>query len=197
MDPSDQPSGEITRLLDAWSRGDVAARDRLLPIVYDALRKRAAVQLRHEGAGATLRPTELVHEAYLRLCAQNAGWRNREQFFAVAARLMRRIIVDRARRRQAQKRGRALQVTLDAELIPAPGSRADAVAVDEALDELLRLSERQARLVELRFFGGLTLDEAAAALGVSRATVFRDWSHAKAWLFKRLKTRSRAGPEIS
>ena len=194
MQQSDQPSpGDITRLLDAWSHGDVAARDQLLPIVYAALRKRAALQLRHERPGFTLRPTELVHEAYLRLCAQNAGWKNREQFFAVAANLMRRIVVDRARKRTAQKRGQGLQVTLEADRIASPASGADAVKVDDALEELSRLNEREGRLVELRFFGGLTLDEAADVLGISRATVYRDWAHAKAWLFRRLKAASASG----
>jgi RNA polymerase sigma factor (TIGR02999 family) len=194
MERSDQASpGDITRLLDAWSRGDVAARDRLLPIVYDALRKRAAGQLRHERPGFTLRPTELVHETYLRLCDQNVGWKSREQFFGVAAGLMRRIVVDRARARKAQKRGRGLQVTLDAGLIAARSASADAVEVDAALEELSKLNEREGRLVELRFFGGLTLDEAAVALDISRATVHRDWAHAKAWLFRRLKAASASG----
>jgi RNA polymerase sigma-70 factor (ECF subfamily) len=195
MERDDRNSpGDITRLLDAWSRGDVDARDRLVPIVYDALRKRAAAQLRHEAPGFTLRPTELVHETYLRLCKQNAGWRNRDQFFGVAAQLMRRIIVDRARARKAQKRGQGLRVTLDAGVIASPPPpNADAVEVDAALEELSARSERQGRLVELRFFGGLTLDEAAAVLDISLATANRDWAHAKAWLFRRLKADLAAG----
>jgi len=194
MDHKDHSSpGDITRLLDAWSRGNVEARDRLLPIVYDALRRRAAAQLRHERPGFTLRPTELVHETYLRLCKQNAGWKSREQFFAVAAQLMRRIVVDRARARKAQKRGRSLQVTLDPGLIAAHAAAADVVEVDAALEELSALDERQGRLVELRFFGGLTLDEAAQALDISLATANRDWAHAKAWLFRRLKADSASG----
>jgi RNA polymerase sigma factor (TIGR02999 family) len=180
-------AGDITRLLGAWSRGDVDARDRLLPIVYDALRKRAAVQLRHERPGFTLRPTELVHEAYLRLCKQNAGWSSRDQFFGVAAQLMRRIIVDRARARNAQKRGHGMRVTFDAGLLAARPADADVVEVDAALEELSAQNERQGRLVELRFFGGLTLDEAAGLLDISLATANRDWAHAKAWLFRRLK----------
>jgi RNA polymerase sigma factor (TIGR02999 family) len=189
MDQRDQSSpGDITRLLDAWGRGDVAARDSLVPIVYDALRKRAASQLRRERPGFTLRPTELVHETYLRLCRQNAGWKGRDQFFGVAAQLMRRIIVDHARARNAQKRGQGLRVTLDAGLVAARAADADAVDVDDALDELSRLDERQGRLVELRFYGGLTLEEAARALDISLATANRDWAHAKAWLFRRLKT---------
>jgi RNA polymerase sigma factor (TIGR02999 family) len=181
------PPGDITRLLDAWSRGDMNARDRLVPIVYEALRRRAAAQLRRESPGFTLRPTDLVHETYLRLCKQNAAWSNRGQFFGVAAQLMRRIIVDRARARKAQKRGHGLRVTLDAGVLASRPADADAVDVDEALQELSARSERQGRLVELRFFGGLTLDEAAAALDISLATANRDWAHAKAWLFRRLK----------
>jgi RNA polymerase sigma factor (TIGR02999 family) len=190
----DQSSpGDITRLLDAWSRGDVAARDRLVPLVYEALRKRAALQLRRERPGFTLRPTDLVHETYLRLCGQSAGWKSREQFFGIASQLMRRIVVDRARARNAQKRGRGLRVTLDAGLLAARPAEADVVDVDAALQELSARDERQGRLVELRFFGGLTLEEAAKALDVSLATANRDWAHAKAWLFRRLKTGAVAG----
>jgi RNA polymerase sigma-70 factor (ECF subfamily) len=178
-------AGEITRLLEAWKGGDVDAQHRLFPIVYEALRKRAAGQLRHERSGLTLRPTDLVHETYLRLCAQNAGWRNREHFFAVAARLMRRVIVDRARARKAQKRGRGIKVTLG-EASAAVETNVDVLEVDRALEELAAADERMARLVELRFFGGLTLDEAAEALGVSTSTANREWAHAKAWLFRRL-----------
>jgi RNA polymerase sigma factor (TIGR02999 family) len=193
MERNEPSSGDITRLLDAWSRGDVDARDRLLPIVYDALRKRAAGQLRHEGPGFTLRPTELVHETYLRLCKQNAGWSNRDQFFGVAAQLMRRIIVDRARARKARKRGHGIRVTLDVGLLAARPADADAIEVDVALQELSDQNERQGRLVELRFFGGLTLNEAAQALDISLATANRDWAHAKAWLFRRLKAASASG----
>jgi RNA polymerase sigma factor (TIGR02999 family) len=177
--------GEITRLLSAWKEGDERAQDRLFPIVYDALRKRAAGQLRYERPGATLRPTDLVHETYLRLRAQNAGWKNRDHFFAVAARLMRRVIVDRARARRAQKRGRGLVVTLT-EAAAATEMNVDVLEVDEALGELAAMDERLARIVELRFFAGLTLEEAARALGISESTASREWAHAKAWLFRRL-----------
>jgi len=180
-------AGEITRLLEAWKGGDAGAQHRLFPIVYEALRKRAAGQLRHERSGLTLRPTDLVHETYLRLCAQNAGWKNREHFFAVAARLMRRVIVDRARARKAQKRGRGIKVTLG-EASAAVETNADVLEVDRALDELAAADERMARLVELRFFGGLPIEEAAAVLGVSVATANRDWALAKAWLYRRLKS---------
>src|SRR5262245_14701724 len=183
----EQPgSPDITRLLAAWSQGDSAARDRLMPIVYDGLRRRAAAQLRHERS-RTLRPTELVHETYLRLCARNSGWKNREQFFAVAAGVMRRIIVDRARARKALKRGGGLRVTLAEGLAGAAAdSNVDVIAIDRALEDLSRHDEHLTRLVELRFFGGLTSEEAAQALGVSLATVNRQWSQAKAWLFRRM-----------
>jgi len=180
------PAGEVTRLLRAWGEGDETARDRLIPVVYQALRKRAAAHLRHERRGHTLRPTDLVHETYLRLCDQNAAWENREQFFGVASRLMRRILVDHARARAAAKRGGGLRVTL----VDAPGGAApaepDLLDLDAALDELSALDERQARLVELRFFGGLSLEEAAEATGLSRTTVGREWVTAKAWLYRRL-----------
>jgi RNA polymerase sigma factor (TIGR02999 family) len=178
--------GDITRLLDAWSRGDAEARDRLMPVVYGELRRRAAAYLRREEGGGTLRPTDLVHETYLRLCAQNAGWKNREQFFGVAARLMRRIIVDRARARRAVKRGHGLRVTLSEGMLAERPAEVDVIDVDRALEDLAALDERQGRLVELRFFGGLTSEEAAQALGVSLATANREWAHAKAWLFRRL-----------
>jgi RNA polymerase sigma-70 factor, ECF subfamily len=186
--------GDITRLLDAWSRGDSGAGDRLMPAVYAELRRRAAGYLRHEAPGRTLQPTELVHEAYLRLCDQNVGWKNREQFFGVAARLMRRILVDRARARRAAKRGRGLRVTLTGDVAAPRAPEADVIEVDRAIEELAALDERQARLVELRFFGGLTAEEAARVLGVSLATANREWVHARAWLFNRLKAGPRSTP---
>ncbi len=141
-----------------------------------------------------MRPTDLVHETYLRLYEQNAGWKNREQFFGVAARLMRRILVDRARARRAAKRGAGFRVTLTEDVAAAaPAAAADLIEVDRALDELAALDERQGRLVELRFFGGLTSDEAAPTLGISLATANREWAHAKAWLLLRL---SRGGPSV-
>jgi RNA polymerase sigma factor (TIGR02999 family) len=185
--PSNVPAGEVTRLLQAWNEGDAAARDRLIPVVYDELRRRAAAHLRRERRDHTLRPTDLVHETYLRLCEQNSAWQNRDQFFGVASRLMRRILVDHARARGAAKRGRGLRVTLVEGLMgPAP-SEPDLLDLDAALDELQALDDRQGRLVELRFFGGLTLEEGAEVLGVSRATANREWAMAKAWLFRRLK----------
>jgi RNA polymerase sigma factor (TIGR02999 family) len=186
--PQTPPPGELTRLLQAWQQGDASARDRLIPVVYRELRKRAAGHLRRERRGHTLRPTDLVHEAYLRLCAQNSAWQNREQFFGVASRLMRRILVDHARARAAAKRGGGLRVTLVDSPVASSQSEPDLLDLDSALDELAVLDERQARLVELRFFGGLSVDEAAAATGVSLATAAREWVTAKAWLYRRLKS---------
>jgi len=184
-DSSGPPAEAVTRLLEAWSRGDLRARDELMPIVYAELRRRAAAHLRHERPGHTLRPTDLLHEAYLRLCAQNAGFKNRDHFFGVASRLMRRILVDHARARSAAKRGKALRVTL-AEDVAAASPPANLLELDAALDELAALDEREAQVVELRFFGGLTLQETARVLGISLATAKNDWAHAKAWLFARL-----------
>jgi RNA polymerase sigma-70 factor (ECF subfamily) len=185
-------AGEVTRLLQAWRNGDDVARDRLIPLVYQELRRRAAGYLRRERRGHTLRPTDLVHETYLRLCAQNPLWQNREQLFGVASRLMRRILVDHARARAAAKRG-GIRVTLVEGLVANSAAPPDLLDLDEALSELAELDERQAHLVELRFFGGLSIEETARALDVSVATANRDWVTAKAWLFRRLKQKDR-GP---
>jgi RNA polymerase sigma factor (TIGR02999 family) len=190
----ERPStGEVSRLLEAWRAGDEAARDRLIPYLYDELRRRAAAHMRRERPGHTLSPTDLVHETYLRLCDQNPAWVNREQLFAVASRLMRRILVDHARRRAAAKRG-GVRVTLVEGLAATPGAAPDLLDLDGALEELAALDERQARLVELRFFGGLQIEEAARALDISLATANRDWAMAKAWLYRRLKEQGRIGP---
>jgi RNA polymerase sigma factor (TIGR02999 family) len=177
----------VTRLLHAWGEGDDAARDRLIPIVYHELRRRAAAHLRHERRGHTLRPTDLVHETYLRLCGQDAAWQNREQFFGVASRLMRRILVDHARARGAGKRGGGLRVTLGQGPAASGRGEPDLLDLDAALDELAALDERQAHLVELRYFGGLSIDETASVLHVSPATVSREWTTARTWLYQRLK----------
>jgi RNA polymerase sigma factor (TIGR02999 family) len=184
---ADPPPGEVTRLLQAWQGGDEAAREQLIPFVYHELRKRAAGFLRHERRGHTFRPTDLVHETYLRLCAQNGAWENRDQFFGVACRLMRRILVDHARARAAHKRSGGVRVTLSGIPAEAPSAQPDLLDLDTALSELRVLDERQERLVELRFFGGLSVEEAASALGVSPATAHREWALAKAWLFRRLE----------
>ena len=179
--------GDVTRLLHAWNGGDVAARDQLIPIIYAELRRRAAAHLRRERRGHTLRPTDLVHETYMRLRAQNAAWVNREQLFAVASRLMRRILVDHARGRAAAKRGGGMRVTLVEGAARTGPAEPDLLDLDAALDELAGLDERQAQLVELRFFGGLEIEEAARALGISVATANRDWVTARAWLYRRLQ----------
>lgn len=183
MAPED---GRLTRLLQAWQHGDAVAADELVPLVYTELRRIAASRLRGERAGQTLQPTVLVHEAWMRLADQRAGWQNRSHFFALAAQAMRRIVVDRARRRIAAKRGgHAEQVPLDdvayALASPLPDDRL--LLLDAALDRLAALDPRQARVVELRYFAGLSVIETAEALDVSPATVKREWAAARAWLF--------------
>jgi len=185
----------VTSLLEAWSRGDASALERLVPIVYEDLRRVAARRLRMEREGHTLSATALVHETYLRLMGQHPSHlENRAHFFAVASELMRRILVDHARRRAASKRGGgAPRLTLDAAAAVGASPDLDLVAVDEALSELGALDPRQARIVEMRFFGGLSVEEAASVLGISRATVERDWGLARAWLYRRLKSGGTAG----
>jgi RNA polymerase sigma factor (TIGR02999 family) len=184
---------EVSLLLQAWSEGDQEARDRLVPIVYDELRRRAAALLRRERSGHTLQPTALVHEAYLRLVRQDrAGWRNRAQFFAVSSELMRRILVDRARARKMAKRsGRWSRVTLVEDAARTSPREVDILDLDTALDELSIFDRRKARVAELRFFGGLSLEEIGVVLDTSVATTMRDWQAARAWLFRRL-TRAKA-----
>jgi RNA polymerase sigma factor (TIGR02999 family) len=179
---------DLTRLLLAWRDGEPGAIDRLAPLVYDELRRQARLQLRGERAGHTLQPTALVHEAFLRLVGQSrAQWQNREQFFAVASRAMRRVLVDHARARMAAKRGDGQTfVVLDDARAPSAPPGVDALALDQALDRLAGIDPRQARVVELRYFGGLTAPETAAALDVSLATVNRDWAMARAWLFREI-----------
>ena len=179
---------ELTAVLRAWSDGDPAAEAKLLPLVYDQLRRQAAHQLRRERPGHSLSPTAVVHELYLRLVPQErAGWVNRTQFFAVASRLIRRVLVDHARARRTAKRAGGWQrVTLADDVGEAGPPDLDLLALDRALEELAALDSRRARLVELRYFGGLSLDETAAALGVSAATVSREWQLARAWLHRRL-----------
>jgi RNA polymerase sigma factor (TIGR02999 family) len=176
-------------LLDEYRRGDRAALDRLVPLVYGELHKAAALALRGERAGHTLRPTALVHEAYMRMVGhQQAPWQNRAHFIGCAAQLMRRILVDSARARRARKRGGGeTRVTLEEGIQAAPERDVEMLALDEALERLARLSERQAKIVELRYFGGLSVEETAEALGVSAATVKNDWALAKAWLYEQLR----------
>jgi RNA polymerase sigma factor (TIGR02999 family) len=178
----------ITPLLAALGGGDAAARDRALAAVYDELRRLAHAYFRRERRGHTLQTTAIVHEAYVQLVGQRAvQWQSRAHFFGIAAHLIRRILVEHARKRGAHKRGgHAVRVTLDADLAVAPVQDVSIVAVDEALRALAALDEQQARIVELRVFGGLTVEEAADALGISPRTVKRDWRMAKAWLQRAL-----------
>jgi len=182
----------VTGLLIDWSNGDRRALDRLMPLVYEELRGIARRHLSLE-APQTLQSTALVHEAYVRLIDQNrVQWRDRAHFFAVAARLIRRILLDHARRRHAEKRGGGAQrLTLEDAAAPQSGRNVDLIALDQALDTLAELDPTQAQVVELRFFAGLTIAETAEALGISTATVERDWITARAWLFDRLNRTDR------
>ena len=181
---------EITRLLVEHRNGDRDALDRLLPLVYDELRKIAARYLRSERQDHTLQPTALVHEAYMRLADQrNVDWRNRAQFLGIAAQIMRRMLVDHARGHNAGKRGSgATKLSIDEALDAAVDSSGaiDVQALDEALERLAELDEQQSRIVELRYFGGLSVEETAQVLGVSAPTVKRDWAMARAWLKRQL-----------
>jgi RNA polymerase sigma factor (TIGR02999 family) len=180
---------DMTRLLRAWSEGDARALDQLMPLVYTELRRRAAGYLRRERAGHTLQPTALVHEAYLRLLDQDRTvWQSRSQFFGIAAQMMRRILVDRARaHRMAKRSGQWARVTLNEGLKAAAAVNVDVIDLDRALTELATFDERKSRIAELRFFGGLSLHDAAEVAGVSPATAERDWQAARAWLFKTLR----------
>jgi RNA polymerase sigma factor (TIGR02999 family) len=181
--------GEITQLLAAARGGELEAMNRLLPLIYEDLRLRAHQQLRRRRPGQTLDTTALVHEAYLKLVDQSrADYLDRCHFFAAAAMAMRHILVDRARRHAARKRGGAgVQVTLDSALLQVQAKAIEILALDEALQSLAGVDERLARLVELRFFGGLTLDETAEALQVSTRTVQREWRMARAFLHRTLE----------
>lgn len=185
---ADESPHDVTRLLDDLSAGREHALDELLPLVYRELRRRAASYLRRERQDHTLQPTALVNEAFLKLVEQrNVRWQNRAHFFGVAAQAMRRILVDHARTHGRVKRGGAgEQVTLDDELLVAASRSIDLLALDQALERLSALDERQARVVELRFFGGLSVEETAEVLRLSPATIKREWSMAKAWLYAQL-----------
>jgi RNA polymerase sigma factor (TIGR02999 family) len=181
-------SGPVTQLLLAWSDGDRAALERLIPLVYPELRRIAGRYLRHERIGHTLQPTALVNEAYLKLIGQeHAHWQNRAQFFGVAAQLMRRILVDHARERAAAKRGGGeAPVTLIDAMGASPARGVDVIALDEALTRLSNIYPEQGWLVELRYFGGLTIEETGEVMGLSPATVKRQWAVARAWLLAQL-----------
>lgn len=188
MSPRQNQHADVSGLLLAWRRGDLEARDRLLTVVYEELRRRAAAHLRREPAGHTLQPTALVHEAYLRLVKQDrAAWQNRAQFFGVASQMMRRILVDRVRARNMAKRsGQWTRVTLDDEVPQSPHGEVDVLDLDRALSELATFDERKSRVAELRFFGGLSLEEMTHVMGLSVATLEREWQAARAWLYVRL-----------
>lgn len=182
-------STRVSRLLADWGRGNEEAREALIPVVYDELRRLARRHLWRERPDHTLQSAALVNEAYLRLVRQDAPqWQNRAHFFGVAAQLMRHILVDHARNRLAAKRGAgAPLLVLDPELAPARKQEIDLVALDDALGKLASLDPRQGHMIELRFFGGLSIEETAVVLGVSPATVKREWATARAWLHRELK----------
>jgi RNA polymerase sigma-70 factor (ECF subfamily) len=183
---SDRDRGEVTELLLAWSGGEARAEQRLLPLVYAELRVLAASYMRRERAEHTLQPTALVHEAYMRLVDQErVQWRSRAHFFAIAAQMMRRILVDHARRRGAARRGDRQIVLTDVDAFGAEVSP-DIIAVDEALDALSAVDTEKGRIVEMRFFGGLSNQEIAEVLGVSLVTIARHWRVARAWMYRYL-----------
>ena len=179
---------EVTRLLKEWSKGNQSALDALTQLVYRELRRLAASYMRSESPGHTLQPTALVHEAFLRLAGDAPHCENRSEFYGIAARLMRQILIDHARTRQAAKRGgRFERLDLDGELVASRDREPDLVALDEALERLAALNPRKARVVELRFFGGLSAQESAEVLNVSEVTVKRDWQFARTWLLRELR----------
>ncbi len=185
MEHSADKSLEITRMLQEWSGGNQVVLDDLIPLVYEELRRQASRYLRRERAGHTLQTTALIHEAYLRLIDQrDVNWQNRAHFFGIAAQAMRRILVDYARERHREKRGGAAEnlPLHEARLVVSEERSIDLVALDEALTRLAKFDEQQARVVELRYFSGLSIEETAEVLKISMATVKRDWNMAKAWL---------------
>jgi RNA polymerase sigma factor (TIGR02999 family) len=192
MEP--KPASEVTRLLQNWRNGDRKALDALLPLVYDELRRLAQFQLRHERIDHPLESAALVHEAYLRLVgADPPEWESRSHFFAIAAQLMRQVLVDYARRHAAAKRGASVcKVSLNEALATPQKANVDIVALDDALQALEKVDARQSRVVELRFFAGMSLEEIATVLEVAPATVQRDWTAARAWLYREMSRGSRS-----
>ncbi len=191
-------SNDVTSLLLNWKQGDNLAKEQLFPLVYGELQRLAGAYLRREQVGHTLQSTALVHEAYLKLIGQPVQWEGRSHFFGIAAQMMRRILCDHARAKAAGKRGgAAVRVELQDHLKPVnPAEDYDLVALDEALEALGQLDERQARVVEMRYFGGLTIEETAEAMGLSTPTVKRDWATARLFLARQLKSRG-VGPPSS
>jgi RNA polymerase sigma factor (TIGR02999 family) len=192
----EEGTSPASRLLRAWGRGDLQARDELVPVVYRELRRRAGAYLRRERPDHTLQPTALVHEAYVRLMGQErVAWQNRAHFFAMAAQMMRRVLIDHARERQAAKRpGAAVKVVLDDRVGATQPRDCELMALDQALVELARIDPRQGQIMELRYFGGLSEQEVAAVLSISRATVTREWHTARAWLYRRMTVGRIRGP---
>lgn len=187
-------SGDVSRLLRAWSEGDRSALDRLTPIVYQELRRLAGRYLRGERAGHSLQTTALVNEAYMRLVDyRRMQWQDRAHFFAVSAQLMRRILVEHARRHNLKRGGGVQHISLDQAAVVGSDRAEDLVALDEAMKELARMDARKAQVVELRFFGGLSVEETAEALKISPVTVMRDWSTAKAWLYREMTSGGASG----
>ena len=186
-----ESSHDLTLLLHDWHRGDPRALDKIIPRVYDELRRLAHLYMAREQPGHVLQTTALIHEAFLKLTqAENIEWRNRTHFFAISSSLMRRVLVEFARSRNTRKRGaNSPQVSFDESLVVSPENDPDLIAIDDALNSLAELDARQAEIVELRCFGGLTEEETATVLGVSRLTVIRDWKSAKLWLLHELKHR--------
>lgn len=178
-------SNQVTELLRRWRAGDQAALDALMPLVYDELRRVAHNRLQHERGDHTLQSTAVVHEAYLRLVGGAGQFENRQHFFAVAAQLIRQILVDYARKHRSLKRDGGYKVALD-EAVRIPDKDVDLLDLDDALRELSHLDARQGRIVELRFFGGLSIDETAEVLSISAATVERSWASARAWLYRQM-----------
>lgn len=191
---SGRPQHEVTGLLQAWRSGDRAALDKLVPLVYTELHRLAHLYLARERPGHTLQTSALVNEAYLRLVdASRVDWRDRAHFLAVSANIMREVLMQYARLREAGKRGgAAVRVEFDEAFVPSPERDADLIALDDALNGLARTDPREAKVVELRFFGGLSEEEAAHVLGISDRTVRREWAHAKVWLLRELKRGARA-----
>jgi len=188
----DSGQKNITEMLHQWSHGRAEVMNDLLPLIYEELHQRAAAYLRRERPNHTLQATALVNEAYLKLIAQREdNWENREHFFSIAAQAMRRILVDHAKTRRRQKRGGSKEdLPLEEALLAAASEQdVDVVALDEAMAKLAKLDPQQERLVELRYFGGMTLEDAARALGISRATAARNWQVARAWLYREMTRR--------
>jgi RNA polymerase sigma-70 factor (ECF subfamily) len=187
-EPASEPpeAGEVSKLLHAWSGGDRSALERLTPIVYKELHRLAGRYMRSERPGNSLQTTALVNEAYLRLVDCEVPWKDRAHFFAVSAQLMRRILVDYARRHNQKRGGGMLRLSFDDAMEAGDRPSADLVALDDALDDLARVDPRKMQVVEMRFFGGLSVEETAEVLKISPITVMRDWNTAKAWLYREL-----------